>query len=189
MRDKKSFHEIRGLSDSEEDRFRLSKSRNFIVERLLIRLKKFIFVFLPRSRMKSGTPKYPTTQDVFKASINVLTELDVNYIIYFRIRRRNWWAIVEWDKMSVELSEGNYLVRIKFPSQNSPKRIFEENKNRITEGWTIEKLGRRWVKLFVQRDHKDTIAPFLNSFYENFYGELENYHLIGDIEPTIEASR
>ena len=162
--------------------------RNNMKKSINTGLKKHIFVFLPRSRMISGTHNYPTTQDVFKASINVLTELGHGHIVYYRIRRCNWWAIVEWDKMSVELSEGNYLVSIKFPSENSPKIIFKENIIRITEGWTIEKLGRRWATLYVRRINKETIAPFLYSFYDNFYGEFKNYRLIGDIKPTVEAS-
>jgi hypothetical protein len=90
--------------------------------------------------------------------------------------------------MSVELTEGHYLVSIKFPPEYSPKRIVGENKIRIPEGWTIEKLSRRWAEFYVETVHKETIAPFLKSFYENFYAEFENYLLIGDINPNAKAS-
>ncbi len=154
---------------------------NYVKRRLLI-LKKWFYPHLLETRIKSGTPKYPATQDVFEKSINVLTELGELYIAHFRIRRRRWWAILERDKMSVEFSEGNYLIRIKFPLGNSPKGAFKENKIRIPEGWEIQKLGKRWAVLFVRRTHKEQITPFLKSIYDKLYVESEEYCLIGQID-------
>ena len=143
-------------------------------------MKRFVIFFL-KTRIKSGTPKYPTVQDVFETSINMLTELGESYIVYFRVRRRNWWTILEWDKMSVRLTKVNYFIRVKFPLENSAKRAFEENEIRISEGWEIQKLSKRWAILYVARTHKKQIAPFLNSIYEKFYTEFKDYFLIGEI--------
>ena len=92
------------------------------------------------------------------------------------------WAIIEWDKMSVEFSEGNYLIHIKFPFGNSPKRAFEENTIRIPEGWEIQKLGKRWAVLLIRRSYKQQIAPFLKSIYDKLYMESKEYFLIGQID-------
>ena len=80
-------------------------------------MKRFVIFFL-KTRIKSGTPKYPTVQDVFETSINMLTELGESYIVYFRVRRRNWWTILEWDKMSVRLTKVNYFIRVKCAFRN-----------------------------------------------------------------------
>jgi len=147
----------------------------------LLRYKKWFVTHFSETRIKSGTPKYPTVQDVFETSINVLTELGELHIAHFRIRRSSWWAMIEWDKMSVEFSGGNYLIHIKFPRGNSPKRAFEENKIKIPEGWEVRKLGKRWAVLYVTRTHKEQIAPFLKSIYEKLYTGSEEYYLIGQI--------
>jgi hypothetical protein len=133
----------------------------------------FLHRIIPK-RLQSGTSRCPTPVDVFNKLIDdVMMDKDELDKAYFKAKKCKGWAEVYWEK-------GNIIVNFKFPFADSLETIFAEKGIKKPEGWGLKFFKKKKKAVFhLSKNHKDSIAPFLDLVFKNLYDCPTNYILSG----------
>jgi hypothetical protein len=133
------------------------------------------------TKLKSGTPEYPTRIAVFNAAVdNLVNQARFSDRIYFRSAGRRpspicqvGWAAPKHPSLSWHPTE--LEVRIGLPHTESFPYVFGKRGVEIPGCWRLDRFKRgKWAQFRFAKEYAETIGPFLDAVYRQVYGCSED---------------
>ena len=127
--------------------------------------------------VRSGTPGYPSPEDVIVHFIKpqTIVRLNQEWVGFSSPQAKKRWVQVAPDAQG-----GTVHINLMYPSDEEPRSHFAKLNIESPAGWTLESWnGGTYAEFTASTDDTRAIVSFIDGLYRKLYGCAANYVIEG----------